>query len=301
MFLDRLVRRHTVKLVDYVLKEGGGRTLYTNLSHHLIKYGGAGIVMSNVNADFIIGFVEYLKNATPEYVKYKRRTAGKTLSKGTQVTYYNIFRSILNAAVRDDLLEYNPADKLARRQKPHAYESGRTYLTAKEVKILSMTETEEKAIPACRAFLFCCFCGLRYSDVSRLRWGQLQASQEGGLQLELIQKKTGNRLFLPLSEDALKCMPVKGSDEDDALIFKLPAYWDINKHIIHWAETAGIKKHVTFHIARHTFATMALNSGVDIFTVSKLLGHANVSTTQIYAKIMDKTKREAVDMIPRIL
>lgn len=301
MFLDRLVRRHTVRLVDYVLKEGGGRALYTNLSHHLIKYRGADVTMSDVDTNFVIGFVEYLKTATSEYVKYKPKSPVKTLSKGTQLTYYNMFRSILNAAVREEILQYNPANKLSRRQKPHACESSRMYLTVEEVKTLSMTEVEEKSLPSCQAFLFCCFCGLRYSDASRLKWGQLQKTQEGNLQLELIQKKTGNRLYLPLSENAVKCMPLQGAEGADALIFKLPPYWDINKSIIHWAEKAGIKKHVTFHVARHTFATLALNSGVDIFTVSKLLGHANVNTTQIYAKIMDKTKREAVNMIPKIL
>lgn len=301
MFLNRLARRHAVKLVDFVLKEGMGRSQYTNLSNHLTKYKGANTIMCEVDRDFITGFVEYLKTASPEYVKYKTRTTGRTLSKGTQLTYYNLFRSILNSAVREGLLEDNPANKLSRRQKPHACESSRTYLTVEEVKALSRTEVEEKAIPSCQAFLFCCFCGLRYSDVSRLRWKQLQMAQEGSLQLELVQKKTGNRLYLPLSENAIRCMPLQGSEGDDALIFKLPAYWDINKYIIHWAETAGIKKHVTFHVSRHTFATMALNSGVDIFTVSKLLGHASVSTTQIYAKIMDKTKREAVDMIPKII
>ena len=65
-------------------------------------------------------------------------------------------------------------------------------------------------------------------------------------------------------------------------------------------EQAGIKKHITFHTARHTHATMLLTLGVDLYTVSKLLGHTNIQTTQIYAKLVDESKKKAIDLIPNI-
>lgn len=68
-----------------------------------------------------------------------------------------------------------------------------------------------------------------------------------------------------------------------------------------WCDDAGIRKHITFHCARHTFATMMIDLGTDLYTVSKLLGHRNLSTTQIYAKIVDKKKQEAVMRVPSIL
>jgi len=71
-----------------------------------------------------------------------------------------------------------------------------------------------------------------------------------------------------------------------------------NEVLKKWAKEAGINKNLSSHVARHSFATMALSSGADLYTVSKLLGHRNIATTQIYAKIIDKKKEEAVDMLP---
>jgi site-specific recombinase XerD len=67
-----------------------------------------------------------------------------------------------------------------------------------------------------------------------------------------------------------------------------------------WAFTAGITKNITFHTGRHTFATMMLSLGADIYTVSKLLGHKELATTQIYAKVLDKRKQDAVSLIPNL-
>lgn len=67
-----------------------------------------------------------------------------------------------------------------------------------------------------------------------------------------------------------------------------------------WVKSAGINKHITFHCARHTFAVMMLDVGVDLYTVSKLLGHKSIESTQVYAKILDKNKKAAVDKIPQI-
>lgn len=301
MYFNRLWLRHTVNLIDYVSRQGNGRPAYTNLCHHLIKYRGEDVRMCEIDRDYIFGFVEYLRTASPEYVTYKARTTGRTLSAGTQLTYYNMLRSILNAAVRDSILESNPANKLSSKQKPHRCESNRTFLTIDEVKRLSDAKVSESDRVICEAFLFCCFCGLRYSDVSRLRWSQLHILSDGRYQLALVQKKTSKRLYLPLSENAMNCIPTGKEHCKDDLIFDLPPYWDINKAIDRWARNAGLDKHVTFHVSRHTFATMELSCGVDIYTVSKLLGHSSVNTTQIYAKVVDKAKREAVDKIPLIV
>jgi site-specific recombinase XerD len=74
----------------------------------------------------------------------------------------------------------------------------------------------------------------------------------------------------------------------------------INNILQKWAKAAGVTKHISFHVARHTHATMMLTLGADLYTVSKLLGHKNIATTQIYAKIVDKKKEEAISLIPNL-
>jgi site-specific recombinase XerD len=74
----------------------------------------------------------------------------------------------------------------------------------------------------------------------------------------------------------------------------------VNNELLKWVQAAGIKKKITFHCARHTFATLQLTVGTDLYTLSKLLGHTDIKTTQIYANIIDEKKREAVNRIPDI-
>lgn len=93
-------------------------------------------------------------------------------------------------------------------------------------------------------------------------------------------------------------MPERGEAEDTDNVFRLPSDVYINKVLKVWAQNSGISKVVTFHTARHTFATTLLTLGAaDLYTVSKLLGHTQVKTTTIYAKIVDGKKDEAVTLM----
>lgn len=99
-------------------------------------------------------------------------------------------------------------------------------------------------------------------------------------------------------EGEAKWLPERGIAKGSDPVF--PLYYEglVNRKLKIMTKQLGIDKHITFHCSRHTFATMMLTLGVDIYTVSKLLGHRRVTTTQIYGNIVDKKKREAVDMIP---
>ena len=150
-----------------------------------------------------------------------------------------------------------------------------------------------------QAFLFSCLCGLRVSDIRKLKWSDLQKSGER-IRIEIKMQKTKEPLYLPISDEALKWLPQRGEAKDDDFIFPLTHEGTINNILQKWAKAAGVTKHISFHVARHTHATMMLTLGADLYTVSKVLGHKNIATTQIYAKIVDKKKEEAISLIPNL-
>ena len=189
--------------------------------------------------------------------------------------------------------------KIKNEEKPHKHRTEREYLTIDELRKLAQTPFYNGLLK--KAFLFSCFCGLRHSDIIALTWGDIEMDDDGNSRLYIIQKKTKEAISLPLSQEAIKQLPKREDAKEDDIIFKkLITLGRTNEILPKWAEQAGIKKHITFHTARHTHATMLLTLGVDLYTVSKLLGHTNIQTTQIYAKLVDESKKKAIDLIPNI-
>jgi len=173
-------------------------------------------------------------------------------------------------------------------------ETKREYLTIQEVKKLYKTKCSNQEVKD--AFIFSCFTGLRYSDVINLTWNNISNDK-----IEFKQRKTGGVEYLPISQTAKDILVKRQKGKNKSkLIFNVPTKVGIFKHIKNWVKDAGIKKRVSFHTARHTFATMTLTQGVDLYTVSKLLGHKDISTTQVYAKIIDSKKDEAVHKLPHL-
>lgn len=211
----------------------------------------------------------------------------------TARSYYGKLRCLLRSAVNDGLLKVDPSAKVASIK---ARQPERCYLTADEVRALASTPCTHAMVR--RAFLFACLTGLRRSDVVRLEWSNV--SDNGGrTRLTFVQKKTGEQMYLDISAEASSLM---GERHSEGLVFSgLPCPNNTNIQLKRWALDAGIRKNVSFHTARHTFATMLLTAGIDLYTTSKLLGHTSVAATQIYAKIVDEKKRQAVDALPSIL
>ena len=113
-------------------------------------------------------------------------------------------------------------------------------------------------------------------------------------------QKTKEPIYLPLSPEALKWMPERGEKTSEDHVFDLPSPTMINTLLKPWAKAAGIDKRFSFHTSRHTFATMLLTLGADLYTVSKLLGHSQIKNTQVYAEIINRRKVEAVNLADNV-
>lgn len=241
---------------------------------------------------FVEAFAEYLSMA----VWLKNHLT--PLSPHTQRRYYALLSAAFNMAVSEGILGKSPMCGIGKGIRIKAADSERTYLDMDEVRTLSATPCLSESLR--RAFLFSCFTGLRISDIRRLTWDNLTlvlgADGRQTYRLFIVVKKTGHRLEFNLSQAATGCLPAMGKEKH---IFVLPSNVSVCRQLRQWTLQAGISKHVTFHTARHTFATMVLTLGADIYTVSKLLGHRNVTTTQIYARIVDRKKDEAMRLFDK--
>ncbi|MCD8305200.1 MAG: site-specific integrase [Prevotella sp.] len=250
----------------------------------------------DVTPEFVQGFKNFL-NTTDKYIhsnatgySYKE---GELLSANSKLTYFSCFRACINHAYNEQILQRNPLRGVETFPKP---EVKREYLTLKEIKLLDSTPCRHPWLK--RSFLFSCMTGLRKSDVERLTWGDVQ-KQGKFTRIIFRQKKTGGQEYLDITPQAEKYMGERGAD-DEAVFYDFGHSVYTNLILQRWCCDAGIHKKLTFHCARHSFAILMLDLGADIYTVSKLLGHRELSTTQIYAKVLDRKKQEAVSLIPEI-
>ena len=145
-----------------------------------------------------------------------------------------------------------------------------------------------------RAAIFSALTGLRFSDVKTLKWSELRG-QSGKYYLQYRQQKTQVAEYMPISDDAVKLMGNRKDEYD--LVFKNLAYSSIKVFLVRWLAKAGINKNITFHCFRHTYATLQLEFGTDVYTVSKMLGHKHIKTTHVYVKIVDRKKNQTVNKI----
>ncbi len=263
--------------------------------HHLQKYEPReNITFAEITPAWIQGFRDYLENdAIAWQHDVRARAKDKPLSRNSKVSYFNKLRACINQAVDERIIPNNPLRGI---DGFRAEEGTRMYLTIDEVKRLAETECDHPKIK--NAFLFSCLTGLRRSDILKLTWGEVYQQGEY-TRIIFKQKKTGGLEYLDITQQAAELMGERRKPEQQVFpdIFS-PTY--TNSTIKIWVARAGINKEITFHCGRHTFATMMLDLGTDIYTTSKLLGHRNISTTQIYAKVLDKNKQAAVARIPNI-
>ncbi len=263
------------KLVGKKYKSEGNYGNWKSVYKHLQEYRPHGITFGDVDKFFVEGFIEHLMSTK--------------MKPNSVVSYYGKLNAALKQAVKDDMIPENPTKYV---DAPKAEETNREFLELEEIKKIAKMPC---VFPVLKdAFLFSAFTGLRFSDIQKLKWEDLQQNKETGHYIRYRQKKTKGYETLPISKIALNIIGEPGKPE--TLIFKNLVYsaWQ-NEKLKAWILSAGITKKISFHCARHSFATLQLSMGTDIYTVSKLLGHKELKTTQIYGKIIDRKKNEAID------
>lgn len=268
---------------------------YSALKHLEIYEKNKNITFDKITIEWVQGFKEYLDTKAlcwgANFLKCKKE---HRISQNTKVSYYSKLRACLHQAYNDGIIEKDPS-----RYVPNFAErdSERMYLTIEELRKLADTPCLRDCVK--KAFLFSCLTGLRRSDIERMKWRDV--FQQGDFtRIIFKQKKTKSQEYLDISPQAAELMGERKADDEN--VFEDFFYPSSTNHVIQsWVALAGINKEITFHCGRHTFAVMMLDIGTDIYTVSKLLGHRNISTTQIYAKVLDKNKQAAILKIPDIL
>jgi integrase len=252
---------------------------------YLKSFTGHKCKMGDLTEDFCNKFKEYLLQANR-----LNTVKGLRLSQNSALSYFNKFRCAINEAFDARLLNENPLRHIKGIQQK---ESKREFLTQEELQLLAQTECDLVALK--NAAIFSALTGLRWSDIESLTWGDIQNTASGHF-LHIIQKKTRDVIMHPISETAVKVLGEKGKPMER--VFEGLKYSDSNNDKLkRWILKAGINKKISLHNFRHTYATLLLNKGADIFTVSKMLGHKNIKTTMIYAKVLTETKVNAANLI----
>jgi site-specific recombinase XerD len=242
------------------------------------KYKRTEILFDEVNYEFLKNFENYL--------------IMKGLSTNTRHKYFKHVKVWQNAAINKDYFELN---KYAFR-KFHAptEKTTREYLNPNEIECLELLEFSQQNMHLQKIrdmFMFACYTGLRFSDTSALSKDCIK-ERAGGLHLEMKMQKTDEQINLPIyllhngkPIELLKKYEV----QDRKYYFDDLTNQYVNRSLKEIAALAGIDKKITFHMARHTSATYLLYKGVSITTIQKMLGHAQLKTTQIYSKVMEQT------------
>ena len=277
-------RQTLVEYMNGIAAKRGQNDFSRKTIKHLEAFPGGNISIGGVTEKWLEDFQDYLLKETG-------------LSKKTVSHYYGAVRCALRKAARDRVIPRNPATGVRGVSVP---ESDKIYLTAPEIQTLAKTPLAgELGAEVKNAFLFGCYTGLRISDLKTLVWGDIQRDPP---QINKRQEKTKRKAFVPLHAVAVGLIDTRRLHGYKEPVFPALAKskTNTNEYLKRWAKKAGIEKNTGWHTARHTFAVLSLESGAEIYTLSKLLGHTDIKTTLVYANATDKMKRAAVNGLPEI-
>jgi integrase/recombinase XerD len=250
------------------------RTVQGSLRYFKAFAGKDYLKPNEVTEQLCIDFKEYLS---------------QHLNGETPATYFSKFKQMLKQAAREKIFAASPALEVT--NKGNGDSVKKDVLSIDDIQALASAHCGNSEVK--RAFLFACVTGLRFCDIVALRWGNINAGS-----LKINQAKTSRSVITNLNPTAKKLLgePSKATEA----VFSLPSHTAVLKALRHWAQRAGLQKHVTFHVARHSFATNLVIFDSDINTVSNLLGHTSLKHTQKYLRVVEALKEQAVNKLPDI-
>lgn len=244
------------------------------------------IAPDQVTKEMIVAFTEYLQN------KFNGETPH---------TLYSRFKKVILVAVERDVMRKNPCKGVS--IKIDKNKLTKDILSLEEIQRLIATHYTGENPDIRRAFIFCLYCGLRWCDVKDLTFANVDYSNRL-LKFEQAKTKghsTASGVVIPLNEGLLKLIgePKEGKGKN-SIIFPLPSHTMCLKALRHWVKRAEIDKHITWHCARHSFATNILSNGANIKVVASLLGHSDLRHTEKYTRAVDALKQEAINSLPEL-
>ncbi len=235
------------------------------------KYNLSDISLKEINNMLITDFETYLRTIC-------------SCSANTTAKFMQFFKRIIIIARNNGFIVSDPFANY----KIRITKVDRGYLTEEEIEIIMQKKFATKRLEQVRdIFLFSCFCGLAYIDVKSLRENNIRTSFDGGLWIMGKRQKTGVNFNVPLLDIPQMILDKYKGTLPDKRLLPVLSNQKTNSYLKEIGDLCGIEKELTFHLARHSFATLTLSKGVSIESVSKMLGHTNIKTTQIYARITD--------------
>jgi integrase/recombinase XerD len=269
---------------------------YLKTQNHLLSFlkanGWQDFKMHQLSRNFIERFENYLLS-TPNL------KTGRIMNGNTSTTYCKKIKSSVNAAIRQGVINSNPFYGFKIKSFKNV---NKVVLTDEELEVLqNHALADNLSLQRVRdIFIFCCNTGLRYSDAKLLKTDMIKEDREGVKWISLKQQKTSDNVEIPLSVQAVK---IYNKYEDHrlstSLVLPVISSQRTNSALKVIAELTGLNKRITFHCSRHTFATISLELGMDLKTVSALMGHSSISSTEVYGKITRKRKAEAIKLLNR--
>ena len=252
--------------------------VYTHFNNFVINK----CTFGDVTVDLSRKFREYL--ITGKKIKNNKLR----ISQNSAASYFSTYRALLKKAYLDKLIKENINDYL---EKIEYKDVRKEFLTIDELNKLAKTPCNKPVLKS--ASLFSCLTGLRISDILKLDWSEIVVAPDNGYCMRLRTQKTETEASLPISDDTLELC----GERKTGKVFKGLQRSMTQYPLKNWIKQAEIEKNITFHSFRHTFATLQVAEGTDIYTISKMLTHKNVSTTQIYAEMGNPKKRESSNKI----